>query len=108
MKKLPKVYQNDLKENIHNNKKIFDSLKETNNNIVEENKFFNNKKLTIKEKIKELLNQNEYIFNMKVVLVYSNHEEEVNIAGIVNNHIITMDNRIIKIGELKDIYFKKN
>ena len=105
MKKLPKVYQNELNNNIHNNKKVFDSLKE--NSINKKKIIKSTKKQSIKEKIKDLINQNKYIFNMETVLVFSDHEEVTNIAGIVNNHIITMDNRIIKIDELKDIYFQK-
>ena len=59
--------------------------------------------LSVNDKLKELINQNSYIFNTKVILVFFDHEEECQIAGVVNNHIITMDNRIIKVDSLKDI-----
>ena len=49
------------------------------------------------------MNQNNYIFNTKVVLVFQDKEINTSIAGIYNNHIITMDNKIISIDKLIDI-----
>ncbi len=105
MKKLPKIYQNEIKK-VKNNKEVFDSLKGENDlktsfkNKNLDKKFTN---LSVRDKIKELINQKSYIFNTKVILVFENEEKECQIAGVVNNHIITMDNQIIKIDSLKDI-----
>ena len=63
--------------------------------------------MRIHEKLQELINQNSYIFNTPVSLVFESREETCQIAGVVNNHIITMDNKIIKINELKDIKILK-
>ncbi len=106
MKKLPKIKEFELSKNIHNNKQVFDSLKDnlnTNNKVKINNKRID--KLSVKDKIKELINQNNYIFNTKVTLVFKDKEVDTTIAGIVNNHIITMDNEIIKIESLLDIRF---
>jgi len=100
MKKLPKVFKNDIK-NIHNNKKVFDSTKD--NNIEISNKKEDIK--SVKDKVKDLLKDNNYIFNKEVILVYKDKDLLCNIAGIVNNHIITMDNEIIKISDLIDIKY---
>ena len=106
MKKLPKIYQNELNK-VKNNKSVFDSLKDINEEIKEvkeiKNKEYELDNLSVKEKIKRLINQNSYIFNLKVLLIYDNQEEVTKIAGIVDNHIITMDNKIIKIDDLDDI-----
>ena len=104
MKKLPKVDKFDLSNDIHNNKQVFNSLEDKIIVNKKENKE-SNKILTVKEKIKELIKGNNYIFNTKVTLVYDDKEKECNIAGVVNNHIITMDNEIIKIDDLKDIRY---
>ena len=107
MKKLPKIFQNEIR-NIKNNKKVYDSLNDKEDKVVEKKniKKVNDKKiLTVKEKIKELINKNNYIFNTKVTLVFESGDRVCNIAGIVNNHIITMDNEIIKIDDLKDIKY---
>ena len=108
MKKLPKIFHQDL-NNIKNNKKVYDSLNDNtkeikkSSSIKKENN--NNKILTVKEKIKDLIKANNYIFNTKVTLVFEDSEKICNIAGVVNNHIITMDNEIIKIEDLKDIKY---
>ena len=109
MKKLPKIYQNELKK-VKNNKEVFDSLKENSSRefkeIVEEREYVLDN-LSVKEKIRNLIKQNNYIFNTKVILVFTDHEMECEIAGVVNNHIITMDNKIIKIDLLQDIKILK-
>ena len=111
MKKLPKIFQNDISKTIKNNKKVYDSLKDKEEVKTLEikkttTKQINSKKtLTVKEKIKELIKSNNYIFNTKVKLIFNDHEKECHIAGVVNNHIITMDNEIIKIDDLKDIKY---
>ncbi len=104
MKKLPKIYQTELKK-VHNNKEVFDSLKEDRDEkvIPKEIKNKNYDNLSVHEKIKELINQNSYIFNTKVKLIKDDAEIECQIAGVVNNHIITMNNEIIKIDDIKDI-----
>ena len=111
MKKLPKVFQNELKNNIKNNKRIYDSLndiKEGNKLNISSNKDnnkSNNNKLSVKEKIKKLIDNNNYIFNTQVTLIFNDYEKVCSIAGVVNNHIITMDNEIIKIDDIKDIKY---
>ena len=106
MKKLPKIFQNELSNTIKNNKKVYDSLDKESNEEINESTILDNKKiLTVKEKIKELIKANNYIFNTKVTLVFETGERDCHIAGIVNNHIITMDNEIIKIDDLKDIKY---
>lgn len=114
MKKLPKIYQNEFDKKIHNNKSVFDSLKdslEERTSQVEINNSspyqINDDTLSVKDKIKELIKQNNYIFNTKVNLIFESHEETCQIAGIVNDHIITMENKIIKIDEIKDIKILK-
>ena len=109
MKKLPNIYRNPLDHKIKNNKTVFDSLKDkailSDKERSEINTSYNN--LTVREKIQELINQNNYIFNTKVSLTINNTEKVCQIAGVVNNHIITMDNEIIKIDEVKDIKILK-
>lgn len=103
MKKLPKIYHSEIKSK-KNNLSMYDSLK---NNDLKEEKTNDLKidlsNLSVKEKLQKLMNQNNYIFNTKVVLVFKDKEINTSIAGIYNNHIITMDNKIISIDKLIDI-----
>ena len=114
MKKLPKIYQNESIKKINNNKSVFDSLKDDLNRIDKEKRIKEEsqeelefKGLSVRDKLNELINQKSYIFNTKISLVFSDHEESTQIAGVVNNHIITMDNKIIKIDDIKDIKILK-
>ena len=100
MKKLPKIFHNELTSKLNNNKKIYNSLDDN-----KEIKIENKKELSVREKVKNLIKDNNYIFNKKVILVFDNLEKETYIAGVVNNHIITMENEIIKIDDLKDIKY---
>ncbi|MCI5701155.1 MAG: hypothetical protein MR266_00045 [Erysipelotrichaceae bacterium] len=95
MKKLPKIYHSEIKSK-KNNLSMYDSLKNNDLKIDLSN-------LSVKEKLQKLMNQNNYIFNTKVVLVFQDKEINTSIAGIYNNHIITMDNKIISIDKLIDI-----
>ena len=103
MKKLPKIYHSEIKSK-KNKLSMYDSLK---NNDLKEEKTNDLKidlsNLSVKEKLQKLMNQNNYIFNTKVVLVFQDKEINTSIAGIYNNHIITMDNKIISIDKLIDI-----
>ena len=109
MKKLPNIYRNPIDKKVRHNKSVFDSLKDKPNLSQEEVSEINNSynDLTVKEKIQELINQNNYIFNTKVSLILANEEKVCKIAGVVNNHIITMNNEIIKIDSVKDIKILK-
>lgn len=101
MKKLPSINKFSINSKIKNNKVVFDSLKEDVEDNINSN--IENSNISVRDKIKELINKESYIFNIKVNLVFKDHEEICQIAGVVNNHIITMDNKIIKIDDVKDI-----
>jgi len=110
MKKLPKIDKFEFNNKVNNNKRIFDSMKETDiikrcEKKVEQDKKYD--KMTVHDKLKELINQSSYIFNTPVILVFASYEEACQIAGVVNNHIITMDNKIIKISDIKNIKILK-
>ena len=103
MKNLPKVYKNKKLNKIENNSQVFDSLKVPKEiKEVRETKVTKpiKKSISVKKKIKELLEQNNYIFNTKVKITLENKEKIINIAGVVNNHVIKMDNEIIKIEDI--------
>ena len=102
MKKLPKIYDSEIKSK-KNNLSMYDSLKNNDLKDTANNFKIDLSNLSVKEKLQKLMNQNNYIFNTKVVLVFQDKEINTSIAGIYNNHIITMDNKIISIDKLIDI-----
>lgn len=107
--KLPKIFANKIEKKIKNNKEIYVSttnIKEKTN----ETKKQNNKKIkTINQKINEIIKSNNYIYKIPVKINLENEEIITNIIGKNNKNIITMDNKLIKIEEIKNIeIYEKN
>ena len=61
--------------------------------------------ISVDEKIDKLFNTNGYVFSKNVEIVTNDKVYNTKIAGKVNNHIITLDNDIIKISDIKDIKY---
>lgn len=110
--KLPKIFANKIEKKIKNNKEIYVSttnIKEKTNETKKQNnkKMQNNK--TITQKINEIIKSNNYIYKIPVKINLENEEIITNIIGKNNKNIITMDNKLIKIEEIKNIeIYEKN
>lgn len=96
--KKKKVFVNKIEKHIKNNQDYCEVLES------EENISFDNND-TVENKINKLFNTNGYIFNIKVKIVTIDKTYNTKIAGRVGNNLITLDNDIIKIDEIKDIIF---
>ena len=91
MKKLPKIYQNKIDKNIHNNKEI-DYVKETNKNI--------------KEILNKILNEEGYSYNKEVIIETNNKVYDTYIITRTKNNIVTLEDEIININDIKNIKIK--
>ena len=91
MKKLPKIYQNKIDKNIHNNKEM-DYVKKSNKNI------------------KEILNiifiGEGYSYNKEVIIETNNKVYDTYIITRTKNNIVTLEDKIININDIKDIKIK--
>ncbi len=95
--KKKKVYVNQIEKKIGNNQS---------SSIVQDNKEkIIDSKLDIEEKLRKLFNTNGYIFNIDVKIITNDKTYQTKIASRVGNNLITLDNDIIKISEIKDILF---
>ena len=92
-----KVYVNKILKKINNNQKECEVIER---NISEEKKEL---KKNVGELLDELLHENGYSFSKKVKIITNNREYLTSIAAKVNNTIITMDNDVIKINDIKDL-----
>ena len=105
-KKLPKVFANEITRKINNNEKVYTTKeeKENNTNIKEKdlNKKIQNK--TIDQKINEIINTKKYIYKIPVVIITQEKEIKTKIIGKNNKNVITMDNELIEISKIKEIY----
>ena len=59
----------------------------------------------IQEKLDKLFNTNGYIFNINVKIITDNKTYDTKIANKIGNNIITLDNDVINISDIKDIIF---
>ncbi len=99
-----KIFQNKIKKKIDNNQKSFNIIEDIkdNNDIIKDNNL-NIDNISVEEKINMLLNRNGYIFNVDVEIVTESKTYKTRIAGKVNGNLITLDNDIIPIRNIKDI-----
>lgn len=97
-KKLPKVFVNKIEKKLNNNEKIYIS----NRNTKQEQKIIKPSK-TINKKINEIMNSKKYTYKVPVKIKLDNGEVNTNIIGKNNNNIITIDNELIKIADIRDI-----
>lgn len=110
--KKPKVFANTINKKINNNQELFESdninsyeerlpIKKRTNYLYDESKNYDN--LTVLEKLDKLFSRNGYIFNIRVTIITKEKKYNTQIAGKVNNTLITLDNDIIKINDIVDI-----
>ena len=90
-----KVFVNKIEGKIGNNQS---SCEVEEQEIISDNS-------SVEEKLNKLLNTNGYIFNIKVKIITNNKTYDTKIASRIGNSIITLDNDVINIDDVKDIVF---
>lgn len=98
MKELPEVFKNKIAKNVGNNKDY------SYGGEVEETRSYDC--LTVKEKIKNIINSPKYVYKADVIVVIDGIKNEKNIIGYNKDYLITMENEKIPISDITDIYFK--
>ena len=94
--KKKKIYVNKITSKIGNNQEL--CKVEEKNNVKIDN-------ISVQDKLNRLLNTNGYIFNKKVKIITNSKTYETNIASLIGNNIVTLDNNIININDVKDIVY---
>lgn len=108
-KKLPKVFANKIEKNLNNNETIYNSGETTKNEntpkeeLIENNQKRNTKEQTIIQKINKIFNSRNYVYKIPVKIEMQDTEIITKIIGKNKNNIITMDNELIKIEDIKNI-----
>lgn len=105
MKELPRVYANKINKTIKNNKSVdYSGLNNEQQEIVKNNKI--NEK-NINQKIREIFNSSKYVYKADVEIVLKDKKIKTKIIGQNQNHLITMENELIPVSDIIDIYFTK-
>lgn len=101
MKKLPKIYKNEIDKKINNNKNICYVEKE--DSVLQKNT-----KEQITETIEEIFSGIGYSYNIPVTIKTSNKTYETSLIAKTKNSIITLDNETIPLETIISIQKKKN
>ena len=107
MKKLPKVFQNNISKPINNNKKVccfkIDDIKEEQQTIqsTEISKDINNI-------LDEIFNGFGYSYNIPLEINTKSKNYQTSLIAKTKNNLITLDNETIPIAEILNITIKKD
>ena len=106
--KLPGVFANKINKKIKNNNEIYMTTKETQNKEEKNNEKMKFNEKTIEQKINEIIKSNKYIYKIPVMIKLNDKVVETNIIGKNKTNIITINNELIKIEDIKDIEIKEH
>lgn len=100
MKKLPKIYQNEITKKIKNNKTVC--------YLKEEPLDPYTGIPTILEKIEQVFSGYGYSYNIPVIIKTTSKTYNTSLIAKTEKHLITLDNDIIPISEIIDFQITKN
>lgn len=102
-KKLPKVFANKIDKELRNNEKVYYEKNEVNIEPLKEEK---TDEFTLNQKINKIFSSSRYVYKASVVITLNNGSKvNKKIIGRNKYELITMDNELIKISDIKDIKF---
>lgn len=112
MKELPKMYRNKINKEITNNEKLFSTMYNRSNEIIDKNEHrstivVSKKNYTVEQKIANIFNSPNYIYKIDVVIITDTSKLNKRIVGKTKTNIITIDNEYIPINTIRDIYIDK-
>jgi hypothetical protein len=96
MKELPKVFHNKIDKNFNNNRSVYYS-----NNNYEEDRNIDSR--TVLQKINDIFSSPNYVYKANVEITLKDKKVTKRIIGRNKNYIITMDNDLIPISDIIDI-----
>ena len=98
MNNKPRMYQNRINKEFHNNREIYTTYDK------EDNQDYITNINDIRRKIESIINSRNFIYSKLVNIVIGNDIIKRKIIGINNNNLITIDNEYIPLENIKDIY----
>ena len=98
-KELPKMYRCSINKEINNIQNIYSSF-----NSEENIRNINKNSIDIESKINNIFNSPNFVYKADVTIVLENKVIKKRIIAKKNNNLITIDNELIPIKLIKDIY----
>ncbi len=104
--KLPKVFQNQINQPVHNNLDIYYSKENSSNSISNEDRRVGVQ--DINQKIESIFSSPTYVYKADVEIQLKDGTSIVRkLIGMRQGQLLTMDNELIPITNMKDINLKK-
>lgn len=100
MKKLPKVYKNNIDKNIRNNKSLCYVKEENTKNVQVSNNL-------ISEQLETIFSGNGYSYNIPVTIKTKDNIYNTSLITKTNNYIVTLDNDLIRMDDITSILINK-
>jgi hypothetical protein len=97
-KKLPKIFANKIDKKLNNNSSYY-ATKDDKQIVVK--KSDNN----VNKKINNIFNSTRYVYKADVKIVLKDKTITKKVIGKNDNSLITIDNELIPISDIMDIYF---
>ena len=94
----PKMYKGEVRKEFNNNRSIYASYNDNNNRNISYDVS------EIRKKINDIFSSYDFIYRTKVNIVIDNKIVIKKIIGIHENNLVTIDNELIPINIIQDIY----
>lgn len=97
-KKLPRVFANRIDKKINNNESYYVAKDEKEKPKKKDN-------INVGVKINKIFNSTRYVYKANVVIELNDKTVTKKVIGKNDDSLITIDNELIPISDIKDIYF---
>lgn len=107
-KKLPGIYANKIEKKIPTNKHVYYSSVEQEQQTQLESKKENRISLegkTVPQKLYSIFHGPNYVYKADVELVVKGEKRREKLIGYNHSNVITIDNQVIPIDDIEDVYF---
>jgi len=107
MEKKPNLFVNKIEKNFDNNDRIFYSCSDSDYDVkkILLEKEIKRKSNNLNKKINSIFTSSNYVYKAEVIIKFKDKEAVKKIIGKNQKYLITIDNELIPISEIIDIYF---
>lgn len=106
-KKKPKVFANKIEHDLKNNESVYCSFNNEQPKEIYKPDVPIVKGSTIMQKLKSIFSSPIFVYKAKVDIVTDDGTLTKEIVGYNKTHVMTMEDELIPVSKIKDIYFSK-
>lgn len=106
-KKVPKVFANKIEHDLKNNERVYYSFNNEQSKEDYKPEVPYVKGTTILQKLKSIFSSPIFVYKAKVEIVTNDGKFTKEIVGYNKTYVMTIDDELIPVSDIKDIYFSK-